>query len=410
MVFDYNNVHIYKLKNSIQHYPWGSINDIPELLGIPNPEQKPMAELWLGAHPKAPSLVLKDDDIQPLDDFIENNSPLVLGDDISNNYGTQLPFLFKVLASQNALALQVHPTVEQAQKGFERENVLGIALDSPQRNYLDRNHKPELICALRPFWVLAGFRDLESIRSELRKLHITTIEKEDSGVEDLQKQSALKQLFESILLMEQEKKQTVIDEVVNKVSGLNEDRYKWIMELNTQYPGDIGVISPLFLNLFKLQPGQALYLKEGMVHAYLDGVGMELMSNSDNVVRGGLTVRHIDIEEFLSLINYDLSSVEPLDPEEEKKGVDVYRTPALDFQLTRLRIDRHTPYIAPKKRSVEIAICLDGYATLYWGDVENSVDVKKGDSFLVPAKAPAYSIRGEGVFFKAHVPSNIDIV
>ena len=314
---------IYRLKNPRQDYPWGSTTDIPKLLAIGNPNQTPVAELWLGAHPKAPSIVVKEEGEQSLSDLIEEYPNTILGADTVERFGPSLPFLFKVLASEKALALQVHPTKDQAKEGFEKENTLGICLDAPNSNYLDRNHKPEMLCSLDSFWCLAGFRSIVQIATELKSLRLATIGKEIDLFVQSRTVFGLKRLFESIMLMGNERKQLFVKEVVEKAAVLNGDRYKWIVEMNQQYPGDIGVVSPLFLNLLHLHAGQAVYLGAGLIHAYLRGFGIELMSNSDNVVRGGLSVRHVDIPEFIKILQYNESPVEPINPREVEKSTDV---------------------------------------------------------------------------------------
>jgi len=395
---------IYRLKNPRQDYPWGSTTDIPKLLAIGNPNQTPVAELWLGAHPKAPSIVVKEEGEQSLSDLIEEYPNTILGADTVERFGPSLPFLFKVLASEKALALQVHPTKDQAKEGFEKENALGIGLDAPNRNYLDRNHKPEMLCSLDSFWCLAGFRSIVQIATELKSLRLAMIGKEIDLFVQSRTVFGLERLFESIMLMGNERKQLFVKEVVEKAAVLNGDRYKWIVEMNQQYPGDIGVVSPLFLNLLHLHAGQAVYLGAGLIHAYLRGFGIELMSNSDNVVRGGLSVRHVDIPEFIKILQYNESPVEPINPREVEKSTDVYMTPTYDFCLYRIRLNRGLKYVSSRKRAVEILICIEGAAVLRYGAVKDDIVIHKGDSFLIPADVPAYEIEGEGMLFKATVP------
>ena len=345
----------------------------------------------------------KDDGLQKLSDLIDLYPESILGAETVERFGPALPFLFKVLASEKALALQVHPNKEQAEKGFERENARGIGLNAPYRNYLDRNHKPEMICALESFWCLAGFRRIDRIVDELESLRLTTIDKEIDLFTRSQSTPELKLLFDSIMLMVDERKRLFVKEVVERAADSNADRYKWIVELNHQYPGDIGVVAPLFLNLFHLRAGQAVYLGAGLVHAYLRGFGIELMSNSDNVLRGGLSVRHIDIPEFVKILQYNESSVDPITPIEVEKGTDVYMTPTSDFCLSRIRLKKGLHYVSSQRRAVEILICIDGAAVLHYGDLPDEIVIHKGDSFLVPADVPAYELEGEGMLFKASV-------
>jgi mannose-6-phosphate isomerase len=394
---------IYRLKNPIQNYPWGSSTDIPKLLGVDNPDHKPVAELWLGAHPKAPSSVLREQGEQSLFDLIEAEPDSVLGADSVERFGPCLPFLLKVLAAEKALALQVHPTRDQAQVGFKKENARGIRLDAPERNYLDRNHKPEMLCALKPFECLVGFRSIVEIATDLRSLHLTTFAEEIDTIGQSRSIDGLMRLFESIMLMENERKRLFVQEVVEKATASKGIRYRWIVELNRQYPGDIGVVSPLFLNLLHLRVGQAVYLAPGTVHAYLRGVGIELMSNSDNVVRGGLSIRHVDIPEFIKLLQYNEGPVEPVTPRELSRGAEVYEVATSDFRLYRIRLGRGVKYEPPRKRAVEILICTRGKAVLRGGAGNEDLVVHRGDSFLVPANSPSYTIEGEGTLFKATV-------
>jgi mannose-6-phosphate isomerase len=308
-----------------------------------------------------------------------------------------------VLASEKALALQVHPNRDQAEEGFERENARGIRLDAPERNYLDTNHKPEMLCALEPFWCLAGFRNAAEIAGELSSLRLTATARQIGAFTRSPTIDGLKRLFDSIMLMADGSKEMFVREVVGKAAAAAGDRFKWILELNRQYPGDIGVVSPLFLNLLRLRAGQAVYIAPGMVHAYLRGFGIELMSNSDNVVRGGLSVRHVNIPEFVRILQYDDCPVEPIDPTEVRTGIDLYEIPASDFRLIRIRLNRGFGYISHRNRAVEILICVAGAAILRHPGAEKDVPIGKGDSLLIPADVPEYQIEGQGMLYMAAV-------
>jgi len=394
---------IYPLRNPVQNYPWGSTSDIPELLGTANPQNRPVAELWLGAHPKAPSTVLREQGEQSLIELIQAEPDAVLGADTVKRFGPRLPFLLKVLAAEKALALQVHPDKEQAVNGYQKENERKIPLDAPGRNYLDQNHKPEMLCALGPFACLAGFRSVRHIAAELKKLHPRTIAEHVEAFIQSQNVGALRRLFESIMLMGIEQKRMFVEEVLGKAVTARGDRYKWIVELNRQYPGDIGVVSPLFLNLLHLRSGQAVYLAPGIVHAYLGGFGIELMANSDNVVRGGLSTRHVDIPEFIRILRYNENPVETLDPREVTKGTEVYQTPVPDFRLYRIRLSGGLRHVSSGNRGVELMICVDGRAVIRYSSEDDHIRVNKGDSFLIPAEVPGYVLEGEGMFFIAGV-------
>jgi len=230
---------IHKLQNKIKHYEWGSTQILPEFLGLVKNEdndfKEPYAEMWLGTHPLAPSQV-------------QLNGNIVSLKEISG----ELPFLLKLIAVEKPLSIQVHPNKEQARRGFKRESEMGLELDSPVRNYKDQNHKSEIICAITPFTLMAGFKKPKEIYASL-----------------------------------------------GSVSGRQMDIIK---KLSSLYPGDSSVLSPLYLNLITLQPGQGLFIPCSIPHAYISGFGVELMTNSDNVIRGGLTNKHIDIEELKKIM------------------------------------------------------------------------------------------------------------
>jgi mannose-6-phosphate isomerase len=260
-----------------------------------------------------------------------------------------------------------------------------------------------MLCALEPFECLAGFRGIGQIATELRSLRLTTFAEEIDTIGQSRSIDGLKRLFESMMLMENERKRLFVQEVVEKATASKGIRYRWVVELNRQYPGDIGVVSPLFLNLLHLRTGRALYLAPGMVHAYLRGVAIELMSNSDNVVRGGLSLRHVDIPEFLKILQYDRSPIEPINPKKLSRGAEAYEIPTSDFHLYRIRLNRGVKYVSSGKRAVEILICTRGKAVLKGGAGNDDLVVHRGDSFLVPANSPSYSIKGGGILFKATI-------
>jgi mannose-6-phosphate isomerase len=336
-------------------------------------------------------------------DVVDADPEAVLGCDTVRRFGSRFPFLLKVLAAEKALALQVHPTEEQAKEGFERETAQGIRPDAPQRNYPDRNHKPELVCALEPFECLAGFRPVGEVAGELKSLQLSSIAAEVERFTGAPSIGEMKRLFESILSLEGEAKDRLIREIVEKAGFSTGERRRWTMELARQYPGDIGVVSSLFLEFLRLHPGQAVYLPPGTVHAYLRGAAIEVMSNSDNVVRGGLSVRHVDVAEFMRILRVNESPVEPFHPREQASGAEEYEVPAPDFRLCRIRLTGNGKYASPGKRAVELLICTSGRAVLRGGPGTEDLAVHPGDSFLVPADSPPYTIQGEAILFKATV-------
>jgi len=218
----------------------------------------------------------------------------------------RLPFLFKVLASAKPLSIQAHPNRAQARQGFARENELGIPLDAPNRNYKDDNHKPEIICALTPFWALIGFRKIEEMIDLLERLQIHSLEKEIDILRAQPNSAGLKDFFRAVMTLDKQSKEEAVGEaLVSAEARADEDPVSsWMIKLHQEYPGDIGVLSTVLLNLIRLEPGDALYQSAGELHAYLEGVGMELMANSDNVLRGGLTPKHVDVPELLNTLNF----------------------------------------------------------------------------------------------------------
>ncbi|MEW5817449.1 MAG: mannose-6-phosphate isomerase, class I, partial [Spirochaetota bacterium] len=236
---------IFKLEAGIQKYQWGSSTAIPALLGIENPGNEKLAELWMGAHPKSPSKIIYKGRKIPLEDCIKNEPEGILGADVVRRFGSNLPFLFKVLAAGTPLSIQAHPDTSQAQAGFKRENDSHIPLDGPERNYRDSNHKPELLCALTPFWLLAGFRKADELIVELYSLNLKSIRREIDEFKNKPDQHGFKEFFERIMSLSRARCETFVDEVVEAAKDRAASKYQWIIKLNTHFPGDIGVIAPL---------------------------------------------------------------------------------------------------------------------------------------------------------------------
>ena len=394
------------LKNPVQEYTWGSKTALPELLGMPSPSEKPQAELWMGAHLKAPSQVCHEGIWQPLPQWIEEDPPAVLGKTVSDRFSNRLPFLFKVLAAAKPLSIQAHPDLQQAREGFSRENEAGLPPDAPHRNYRDGNHKPEIICALTDFWALNGFRKPEDILEKMNRFCLPELTEELSFLRNHSDAGKLKRFFDALMSMKRERQRKVVEEVLRRVNILSETDpvAEWMIRLNEEYPGDIGVLSPLFLHLVKLRPGEAMYLPAGDLHAYLDGVGMELMANSDNVLRGGLTPKHIDVPELLRIIRFEEKEPEILTPKVHVPGESVYSTPAEEFVLSVIYVDVSTSFTSLRERSVEIMICTEGEATVTDSERDNSTLLKRGTSVVIPASVERYHIRGNAILYKAGVP------
>ncbi|PCJ62923.1 MAG: mannose-6-phosphate isomerase, class I [Planctomycetota bacterium] len=393
---------IYKLENTIQEYAWGHTKHIADLLGIENKSNKPLAELWMGAHPKAPSKFVDASAFKSdLFQLINNNPTEVLGKTIMKRFG-RLPFLFKVLAAGSPLSIQAHPNLKQAKVGFERENKLGIALDAFNRNYKDDNHKPELMCALTTFKALNGFRPIEEIEKLLSPAKKDIPTRIWNKIEDHDPQ-CLKELFTFLITMEKEVKTSFLNEII-KISLENKDQdpgYDWVLKLNSTYAGDIGIVCPLILNLIELEPGEAVFLDAGRLHSYLEGLGVELMANSDNVLRGGLTPKFVDVIELLSILEFDVSKISKV----KVMGNDVenqYPKFTDEFQLSLIDINQDKTFTSRVIHEPSIFICINGQGTFKSDD--NSFEFKKGDSFFASFETYQLNISGNAQLFRAFTP------
>jgi mannose-6-phosphate isomerase len=394
------------LKNPIQEYAWGSYTAIPELLGSDSPAKTPQAELWMGAHPKAPSKVKCNGKWRSLLALINENSKDILGEKVAPKFQNRLPYLFKVLAAAKPLSIQAHPSLEQAKKGFKRENRLSIPLDAPDRNYKDDNHKPECICALTFFWALNGFRKISAIVSLLERICPQGLKKELDFLRQKPDSDGLKHFFQTVMTMDRKSQKQVVDDAVKNVEPVKSDNkaYQWMIDLNKEYPSDIGVLSPIILNLICLEPGQAMFLPAGTLHAYLDGVGIELMANSDNVLRGGLTPKHVDVQELLNILDFEEREINILDMKRINPCEYRYESHAEEFALSIIKVKTDMDYYSTDKRCVEILLCTDGDALVADLAENKCVHVKKGMSILIPAVVKKYGIKGDAVFYKAAVP------
>lgn len=394
------------LKNPVQEYAWGSRTFIPELLGEPSPSKKPKAELWIGAHPKGSSQVLLDGDWIPLGDLIQKDPDGILGKPVAKKFANKLPFLFKVLAAARPLSIQAHPDLTHAREGFRRENGMNIPLEAPHRNYRDGNHKPELICALSPFWVLTGFRRPKEIIAFLAEIGVPSLKIELDRLKAKPDFETLRDFFTDMMMMDKERKSRIVSEVIEGMEGCTSGgpEFEWVSKLNQAFPGDIGVLAPLILRMTRLRPTEAMPVSVGELHAYLDGAAIELMANSDNVLRGGLTSKHMDVPELLKILKFPEKGVDILRAERLESGESVYPTEAEEFVLSEISTREGSFYESPRQRSVEMMICTDG--SLRMTDLGNGdvLSLEKGTALLVPASVEQYRIDGQGTLYKAAVP------
>jgi len=395
------------LKNPIQKYKWGSLTAIPELIGT-QPSDTPCAELWMGAHPKASSRVFVEKEWILLYDLIKKNPEEILGKFIAEKFNNRFPYLFKVLAAASPLSIQAHPSKEQAAAGFKRENKLKIPFNAGNRNYKDANHKPECICAITPFWALNGFRPVSEILLLTEKINSSNLNLLLNILRDQPDNKGLKQFFYSLMTMDENQKKHMIEDIVQYAGSVSDsnpvfqDVFQWIIKLFQAYPFDIGVLFPFFLNLICLKPGQAMFLPAGELHSYLDGLGLELMANSDNVLRGGLTPKHIDISELLKTLNFTSRNIEILQPVPVSDYESVYSSAAQEFILSVISVNQNMKNVILINSGVQILFCISGKVRVL--EKNFSMDIQKGESVLVPANVKKYYIQGKGILYKASVP------
>jgi mannose-6-phosphate isomerase len=392
------------LANPIQDYAWGSRTAIASLLGRPTPSAGPEAELWIGAHPRAPSRIVLPPGLGTLEKAIQQDPIAVLGHEVCDRFGNELPFLLKVLAAAEPLSIQAHPDHDQARRGWARENADGIPVDAPHRNYRDPNHKPELVCALETFHALKGFRPLEEVARNVEPVARPELAPELGRVARERTPAALRALFARLMTLDPEEQAAVLKRAAVESARRKDDAaWEWVGRLMARYPGDVSALSPLYLNLLTLAPGDALFLAAGELHAYLGGTALEVMANSDNVLRGGLTAKHVDLPELLSLLTFEGRAPEVLTAQPAGPGERVYRTPAREFELALLDVAASRPYRPNAGRGVEILLALEGEMALTSGG--ETTPLGRGASVLVPASVPSYAIEGGGRVCRARVPA-----
>ena len=396
---------IYKLKGRVQHYAWGGYTYIPQLVHFNNIDNKPCAEYWMGAHPSAPSQLVIDGCEISLEKIIEENKEIVLTNDIINKFG-ELPYLYKILDVNEMLSIQVHPSKTEAEKGFDAENAANIALTAPHRNYKDKNHKPEVMIALGEFWLLHGFMQLNEIEQRLNEV------KEFNVFLPIFKSEGLKSLYQFLMELTQDNVDAILSGLVKR-----EMRRKLNGELNKSMPGwwaaklfnendevknvDRGVFSIYLFNIVGLQKGEGIFQAAGIPHAYLEGQNVELMANSDNVLRGGLTPKHIDVPELMKHTLFEpivpkIMQGEPFGNAERR-----YDCPVPDFDISKIELNVSSSYKALSS-SPEIFIVIDGGAIVNGTNV--NMNIKKGECVMIfPNENYSITASGHCELYKAYV-------
>ncbi|HTV21397.1 MAG TPA: mannose-6-phosphate isomerase, class I, partial [Polyangiaceae bacterium] len=360
----------------------------------------------IGAHPKAPSRL---SDGRSLLDVIVADPAGMLGVDVQSRFGARLPFLLKVLAVDAPLSLQAHPNLEQAARGFAREQQAGVPLDAAERTYKDDNHKPELLCALTPFEALSGFRPPAQTAELFESLGVSSLDiarelrAPDAG--------ALQRSFTLLMTLPSDVRARVIEDVLARCERTNAQSpgpfagsIGWALKLGALYPGDIGVVASLLLNHLSLEPLDAVYLEAGRLHAYLSGTGVEIMANSDNVLRGGLTPKHVDVAELSNVLVFDSPPIGPSPVRQLASGELRYETPAPEFQLSRLELGPDVRF-RNEPRGPEILLCVEGQATIELAAPAPAAPrpLRRGQACFLSASSPGYTLSGSGRVFRAMV-------
>jgi mannose-6-phosphate isomerase len=399
-------------------YAWGSTSLIPRFLGTPS-DGRPQAELWVGAHPGDPARL---PDGTRLDDYIRAHKQSALGNHSLTTFGPRLPYLVKALAAAEPLSLQVHPTSQRARIGYELENQAGIAVGAADRSYQDCYHKPEMIVAITRFEGMAGFRDVDKTVQILRLLQHPWADRVAKELDTAPPFQALHSVVSEILGHQGDGLRQLVGEVAEAAAAAEErghqlfrtsgrkylDRasverestrlFAQTAALARKYPSDPGVLVTLLLNHIVLSPGEAMFLDAGVVHAYSSGFGVEIMAASDNVVRAGLTPKHVDVPELLQIANFTPMPAPLWEPAALSSHTLSYRPPVAEFELTIAREpgDR-LPAVGPRT-----LLCLDGELVVTSAVARH--ELRRGQALFVPDAEGAITLEGEGTLAVASVP------
>jgi mannose-6-phosphate isomerase len=394
----------YKLQGIHRHYEWGGQSFIPQLMHIDNATSKPFAEYWMGAHPSAPSIVETPEGAMALDQMIAENTIQFLGAKTTERFGS-LPYLFKILDVEKMLSIQVHPSKENAEKGFNKEQIAGLPIDAPHRNYKDQNHKPEVMVALSDFWLLHGFMPAMALKERLTSLTPLHNLLPIFGMDDYAG------LYSHFMRLDQSAADAILKPLlalaVEEVAAGKVDKAHPHWWANKYYGGilpasniDKGILSIYILNIVNVPKYHGVFQGAGLLHAYLEGQNIELMANSDNVLRGGLTPKHIDIEELLEHIKFEPTYPNMLNGDMKNSNEVQFPCPVSDFGLTKITLSQGESY-TNETNSFEMFLVMQGEVHL------DGIDLKAGELAAVKAGA-SYHIQQSGsetaVIFKSFVP------
>jgi len=399
---------LFRLDGKVQHYAWGGFHYIPALLGIPETKE-PSAEYWMGAHQSAPSVIHTDGEKKTLDAIVKADPETVLGEKVFRRFG-ELPFLLKILDVKDMLSIQVHPTKAEAEKGFARENAEGIALNAPNRNYKDDNHKPEIMVALSEFWLLHGFLPEDKLKQVLQTVKVF------APLAPVFEKEGYFGLYKAVMEMPQEEVNTMLRPLAESVHeayqngrlGKSDPAFWAGRAIDNDPKGmerlDRGIFSIYFFNIMHVHPGDAVFQDAGIPHAYLEGQNVELMANSDNVLRGGLTPKHIDVPELLKHTRFEAVHPKVMQGDAVKGGLElIYNSPAPDFVVSKITLKAGQTY-EHTAEATEILLVLEGSAVITGTD-NQPLTLEKGQSVVTFYNA-AYNIQSQAgtIIYKASVP------
>ena len=395
---------MYRLTPATQSYAWGSTTAIQDVLRTV-PDGLPLAEAWFGAYPAAPARIA---DGPTLDAFIAKDPEHALGVGVATRFGAHLPYLLKLIAADAPLSLQVHPDIQRARAGYAAEDAAGIPLNAPERNYKDDNHKPELVYALTRLDAMVGFRAPRRAAELLTGLDVPLAARlRDILVAD-PSSAGVRAAFSWLLTADTRPCARDVDEFAAACARRLEDGSpsprtdRTVMRLAAAYPGDPGAVTSVLLNPVTLRPGEALFVPAGTVHAYLGGLALEIMANSDNVLRAGLTAKHVDAEELLATLDTVAAPPIRIAPERVFTSTEIFYAPVDDFELSVTRLtDEGTTRIPG--RGPRVLVCIEGEVEVH-GEHDGTLVLAKGQAAFVPAADGPLSARGDGVLVQADVP------
>jgi mannose-6-phosphate isomerase len=391
------------LDNPVRDYAWGSVDAIPSLLGV-EPTGEPQAELWMGAHESGPSKLADGNDLYAA---VTADPVAVLGSAEASRFGGRFPFLAKLLAAAQPLSIQAHPSPSQAAEGFAREDSLGVPRDAPERNYRDPWPKPEIMIALEDFDALVGFRPLERTVALLDALDCAPLAAMTAEL----RSGRLREVFTTVMSTDRDTVRAYVTALGEACAAYAGSEFaveaKTLDGLARDFPDDPGVLAAILLNRVRLSRFEAAYLPAGNVHAYLRGVGFEVMANSDNVLRGGLTRKHVDVPELVSVVDFTpladpVLRAEPSGP----AGLSAYRTGCAYFAVQRA--DLTGAPVRPDAAGPRIVACVDGSVSVTAGDAQGHLSA--GRSAFVSGTEPPCTLTGHGTAFVVSTPEPEHVV